>query len=62
MLALKQGDRRYWIRAAAPRRRRGLGSGRSPEERDGLLGLLDERTRHEVNALMAYAEDEAAVS
>ena len=29
------------------------------EERDGLLRLLDEPTRREVNALLAYAEDEA---
>jgi magnesium transporter len=29
------------------------------EERDGLLGLLDETTRREVKALSAYAEDQA---
>jgi magnesium transporter len=29
------------------------------ESRDGLLRLLDEPTRREVNALLAYAEDEA---
>jgi magnesium transporter len=29
------------------------------EERDGLLSLLDEPTRREVSALLAYAEDEA---
>jgi magnesium transporter len=31
----------------------------SPEERDGLLALLDSSTRKEVTALLAYAEDEA---
>ena len=29
------------------------------EERDGLLALLDEPTRKEVTALLAYAEDDA---
>ena len=30
-----------------------------PEERDRLLGLLDDIARAEVPALLAYAEDEA---
>jgi magnesium transporter len=59
VLALKPGDRRYWVRLLPPDDIADLIQAAPAEERDGLLGLLDERTRHEVNALLAYAEDEA---
>ncbi len=59
VLALKPGDRRYWIRLLPPDDIADLIQGAPVDEREGLLALLDERTRHEVNALLAYAEDEA---
>ena len=59
VLALKPSDRRYWIRLLPPDDIADLIQGAPLEEREGLLGLLDERTRHEVNALLAYSEDEA---
>lgn len=59
VLALKPGDRRYWVRLLPPDDIADMIQGAPPEEREGLIGLLDDRTRHEVNALMAYAEDEA---
>lgn len=59
VLALKPSDRRYWIRMLQPDDIADLIQAAPGEERDGLLGLLDERARHEVNALLAYAEDEA---
>jgi magnesium transporter len=59
VLALKPSDRRYWVRLLQPDDIADLIQGAPSEEREGLLGLLDERTRHEVNALLAYAEDEA---
>lgn len=59
VLALKPGDRRYWVRLLPPDDIADLIQSAPSEERDALLGLLDERTRHEVNALLAYSEDEA---
>jgi magnesium transporter len=59
VLALKPSDRRYWIRLLPPDDIADLIQAAPDEEREGLLALLDERTRHEVNALLAYAEDEA---
>jgi magnesium transporter len=59
VLALKPSDRRYWVRLLPPDDIADLIQSAPLEERDALLGLLDERTRHEVNALLAYAEDEA---
>jgi magnesium transporter len=59
VLALKPSDRRYWIRLLPPDDIADLIQGAPADEREGLLALLDERTRHEVNALLAYSEDEA---
>jgi magnesium transporter len=59
VLALKPGERRHWVRLLPPDDVADLIQAAPAEEREGLLGLLDERTRHEVNALLAYAEDEA---
>jgi magnesium transporter len=59
VLALKPADRRYWVRLLPPDDIADLIQRAPAEEREGLLGLLDDRTRHEVNALLAYAEDEA---
>lgn len=59
VLALKPSDRRYWVRLLPPDDIADMIQSAPVEERDGLIALLDDRTRHEVNALLAYAEDEA---
>ncbi len=59
VLALKPSDRRYWVRLLPPDDIADLIQAAPGDEKDALLGLLDERTRHEVNALLAYSEDEA---
>ncbi len=59
VLALKPGDRRYWVRLLPPDDIADMIQSAPAEEREGLIALLDDRTRHEVNALLAYAEDEA---
>jgi magnesium transporter len=59
VLSLKSSDRRYWVRLLPPDDIADLIQSAPAEERENLIGLLDERTRHEVNALLAYAEDEA---
>jgi magnesium transporter len=59
VLALKPSDRRYWVRLLPPDDIADLIQAAPDDDREGLLTLLDERTRHEVNALLAYAEDEA---
>jgi magnesium transporter len=59
VLALKPADRRYWVRLLPPDDIADLIQSAPSEEKDALLGLLDERARHEVNALLAYSEDEA---
>jgi magnesium transporter len=57
--SLNRGERRLWIRLLAPDDAADLIQEADTDERDGLLALLDEPTRKEVNALLAYAEDEA---
>jgi len=47
------------MRLLAPDDAADLTQAAPPEYKDQLLALLDERTRKEVNALLAYAEDEA---
>jgi magnesium transporter len=59
LLALPPGERRLWIRALAPDDVADVIQAAPEDQRPGLLALLDETTRAEVTALMAYAEDEA---
>ena len=59
VLALPPGERRPWVRLLAPDDVADLIQAAPAEERGGLLALLDEPTRAEVTALLAYAEDEA---
>src|SRR4051812_12206009 len=59
LLALPAQERRVWMRLLAPDDAADLTQAAPPEYKDQLLALLDERTRKEVNALLAYAEDEA---
>ena len=59
LLAMQPRERRLWFRTLAPDDAADLVQAAPSEERDGLLGLLDEPTRRELTALLAYAEDAA---
>jgi magnesium transporter len=59
LLALTAPERRHWIRLLAPDDVADLIQAAPEDQRAGLLALLDEPTRAEVSALLAYAEDEA---
>jgi magnesium transporter len=54
-----QRERQSWMRLLAPDDAADLLQTVQPEERDALLALLDETTRREISALLAYAEDAA---
>ena len=57
--ALPEKERRVWVRLLAPDDAADLLQNADAEDRDKLLACLDDPTRKEVTALMAYAEDEA---
>ena len=57
--ALSEADRRIWMRVLAPDDAADLLQSAPPAARAALLDALDEPTRKEVNALLAYAEDDA---
>lgn len=59
LLGLPPPERRVWMRLLPPDDAADLMQEAPPEHKDALLGLLDGRTRTEVSALLAYAEDEA---
>src|SRR2546430_15123640 len=59
VLSLPPGERRIWMRLLPPDDATDLIQEASEEERAGLLALLDDYTRREVVALLAYAEDDA---
>src|SRR5207244_1136369 len=59
ILALPEGERRIWMRLLPPDDATDLIQESPEEERAGLLALLDDYTRREVVALLAYAEDDA---
>jgi magnesium transporter len=59
ILALPAGERRLWMRRLAPDDVADLIQEAPPQERDHLLGLLDDTTLREVKGLLDYAEDEA---
>jgi len=59
ILGMSPGDRRSWMRLLPPDDAADVIQAAPEEERDGLLALLDEPTRKEVAALLAYAEDDA---
>jgi magnesium transporter len=59
ILDIPSGERRLWMRLLAPDDAADLLSAAPPEEREGLIALLDEATKTEVRALLAYAEDAA---
>src|SRR6266404_2450347 len=53
------GRRRSWLRLLPPDDAADAIQEADESERESLLGLLDDATRREVTALLAYAEDEA---
>jgi magnesium transporter len=56
---MPQRERRAWLRLMPPDDVADLMAEFPAEERGELCGQLDDSTRREVNALLAYAEDEA---
>src|SRR5262245_23716753 len=59
LLALPQGERRIWMRLLPPDDATDLIQETPEEDRPALISLLDDYTRREVLALLAYEEDEA---
>jgi magnesium transporter len=59
LLGLPRDEQRGWIRLLAPDDAADVLQELAMERRSELLELLDVPTRHEVQALLAYAEDEA---
>ena len=59
LLQLLPVEQRSWLRLLAPDDAADVMQEAPREERSGMLGQLDEPTRREVSALMAYAEDDA---
>src|SRR3954466_8077287 len=57
--SLPPGERRSWMRLPPPDDAADLLQESSAEQREALLVLLDEPTRKEVKALLAYQEDQA---
>ncbi len=59
LAGMPQRERRAWLRLMPPDDVADLLAEFTAEERGELCGLLEDSTRLEVNALLAYAEDEA---
>ncbi|MDQ2776618.1 MAG: magnesium transporter, partial [Acidobacteriota bacterium] len=59
LLALPQGERRVWLRLLPPDDAADVLQLAPGEKRGGLAAQLDDVTRREVNALLAYKEDAA---
>src|SRR5215813_11872699 len=59
ILLTSAGERRSWMRLLPPDDAADVVQAAPADEREGLLALLDEPTRKEVAALLAYAEDDA---
>lgn len=59
VLAQTTVERLPWLRLLQPDDAADVVQSVPARERESVLGLLDEQTRHEVIALLAYAEDEA---
>ncbi len=57
--SLNPGEHRLWLRLLAPDDAADLIQLAGPEEQPELLAQLDEVARREVNALLAYQQDEA---
>src|SRR5438046_4426063 len=59
ILGTSPGERRSWMRLLPPDDAADVVQAAPEAEREGLLALLDDPTRKEVAALLAYAEDRA---
>jgi len=59
LVVLPESERRLWMRLLAPDDAADVLQHVDAADRAGLLDLLDEPTRKEVNALLAFKEDEA---
>ena len=59
ILAMAPGERRTWMRLLAPDDAVDVVQAAPPEARESLLSELDDSTRREAQALLAYEEDEA---
>jgi len=59
ILILPIGERRLWMRLLAPDEALDVIQEAPEQEREGLLSLLDDKTRREVKGLMDYAEEQA---
>src|SRR5499426_3200045 len=59
ILALPPNERRIWMRLLPPDDATDVIQQTQEEDRSNLLALLDDYTRREVVALLAYAEDDA---
>ena len=59
LVHFRPGQRRQWMRLLEPDDVADVIQAAPEEERPKLLALLDDPTRKEVNALLAYAEDDA---
>src|SRR5258706_10082550 len=57
--AMPETERRLWARLLAPDDAADVVQSLGDEQRPAFLALLDEPTRREVTALLAYAEDAA---
>jgi magnesium transporter len=59
VVAMPGREQRSWMRLLPPDDAADLIQAAPTDKRDGLLGLLDDPTRREVTALLAYSEDNA---
>ncbi|HXU68280.1 MAG TPA: magnesium transporter [Polyangia bacterium] len=59
ILGLPTGDRRSWLRLLPPDDAADVIQEAHEDERAAMMAMLDEQTRKEVTALLAYAEDDA---
>jgi magnesium transporter len=59
IFALPSPEQRSWVRGLAPDDAANLIQEAPTDQRDRLLSMLDEQTRKEVQALLAYREDHA---
>jgi magnesium transporter len=59
LIALPEGERRLWLRLLAPDDAADVIQSAPAEYREHLLEQLDDSTRREVSALLAYNEDDA---
>jgi hypothetical protein len=58
-LTLQAGERKLWMRLLAPEEALDVTQEAPKEEREGLLSLVDDKTRREVKGLLDYIEEQA---